>query len=61
MSSYSLDISNSKRAFINVEVKNNQILIGAYEGGKIARKLFYLDKQELELLIKGLIAVNNLI
>ena len=61
MASYSLDINNSKRAFINIEVDNDQVLIGAYEDGKVTRKLFYLDKQELELLIKGLTAVNNLI
>lgn len=61
MAKFSLDISNSKRAFINVEVEDDRVLIGAYESGKVTRKLFYLNKQELELLIKGLNAVNNLI
>lgn len=29
--------------------------------GKIARKLFFIDKEQLELLINGLMAVNVLI
>ena len=61
MSKYSLDITSKNKPFINIEVENNRILLGAYEGGKVARKLFYIDKEQLELLIKGLTAANTLI
>lgn len=33
----------------------------AYEDGKIARKLFFINKEQLELLIDGLKAANVLI
>ena len=33
----------------------------AYEDGKIARKLFFINKEQLELLINGLMAVNVLV
>lgn len=63
MKTFSLDIIHNKRQkpFINIEVQEDKILIGAYECGKIARKLFYFNKQETEQLIKGLMAANNLI
>ncbi len=61
MSKYSLDITSKNIPFINIEVENNRILLGAYENGKVARKLFYIDKEQLELLIKGLTAANTLI
>lgn len=61
MSKYSLDITSKNNPFMNIEVENDSVLIGAYEGGKIARRLFFINKQELELLIKGLIAANTLI
>mgnify|MGYP004692429207 FL=1 len=46
---------------MNIEVENDRVLIGAYEDGKIARKLFFIDKEQLELLIDGLMAANVLI
>lgn len=47
--------------FINIEVEDDRVLLGAYEDGKIARKLFFIDKEQLELLINGLMAVNVLV
>lgn len=46
---------------MNIEVIDDRVLLGAYESGQIARKLFYIDKEQLELLIKGLMAANILI
>ena len=46
---------------MNIEVENDRVLIGAYEDGKIARKLFFINKEQLELLINGLMAANVLI
>lgn len=61
MSKYSLDITSKNKPFINIEVEDDRVLLGAYEDGKIARKLFFIDKKQLELLIDGLKAVNVLI
>lgn len=61
MGKYSLDITSKNKPFINIEVENDSVLLGAYECGKIARKLFFINKEELELLINGLMAANTLI
>lgn len=61
MGKYSLDITSKNKPFINIEVIDDRVLLGAYEDGKIARKLFFIDKEQLELLIDGLKAVNVLI
>lgn len=61
MSKYSLDITSKEKPFINIEVENDRVLLGAYEGGKITRKLFFINKGQLELLINGLMAVNVLV
>ena len=61
MCKYSLDITSKNKPFINLEVENDRVLLGAYECGKIARKLFFINKEQLELLIDGLKAVNVLI
>ena len=61
MGKYSLDITSKNKPFINIEVEDDRILLGAYEGGKIARKLFFINKEQLELLINGLMAVNVLV
>lgn len=60
---YSLDIENRENhAFINIKVnEGDSVLISAYEGGKIARKLFYINKRELGMLIKGLLAADILL
>lgn len=60
---YSLDIVDDKHnhAFINIEANEEYVLISAYEEGKIARNLFYIDKQRLESLIKALSAVKLLL
>ncbi len=61
MSKYSLDITSKKYPFMNIEVIDDRVLIGAYEDGKIARRLFFINKEQLELLIDGLKAVDVLI
>lgn len=61
MGKYSLDITSKNKPFINIEVEDDRVLLGAYEDGKIARRLFYIDKEQLKLLIKGLTAANILI
>lgn len=61
MSKYSLDITSKKIPFINIEVEDGRVLLGAYEDGKIARRLFFINKEQLKLLIDGLKAVNVLI
>lgn len=61
MGKYSLDITSKNKPFINLEVENDRVLLGAYEGGKITRKLFFINKEQLELLINGLMAVNVLV
>ena len=60
---YSLDIIDDKHyAFINIEANEELVLISAYdEDGKIARSLFYIDKQHLESLIKALSVVKLLL
>ena len=58
MSKYSLDITSKKNPFINIEVEDDRVLLGAYECGKIARRLFFIDKEQLKLLIKGLKAAD---
>lgn len=60
MGKYSLDITLKDKPFINIEVEDDRVLLGAYEDGKIARKLFFINKDELELLINGLMAANIL-
>ena len=61
MSKYSLDITSKNKPFINIEVENDRVFLGAYESGKIERKLFFINKEQLELLINGLMAVNALV
>lgn len=61
MGKYSLDITSKNNPFINIKVEDDRVLLGAYEGGKIARKLFFINKEQLELLIDGLMAANVLI
>ena len=61
MGKYSLDITSKNKPFINIEVENDRVLIGAYESGKIERRLFFINKEQLGLLIDGLMAANILI
>ena len=61
MGKYNLDITLKDKPFINIEVEDDRVLLGAYEDGKIARKLFFINKEQLELLINGLMAVNALV
>lgn len=61
MGKYSMDLTSKNKPFMNIEVENDRVLLGAYESGQIARKLFFIDKEQLELLIKGLMAANTLI
>ena len=61
MGKYSLDITSKNKPFINIEVENDRVLIGAYESGKIERRLFFINKEQLGLLIDGLMATNVLI
>ena len=46
---------------MNIEVIDDRVLLGAYEGGKIERRLFFINKEQLGLLIDGLMAANILI
>ena len=61
MGKYSLDITSKKNPFMNIEVIDDRVLIGAYEDGKIERRLFFINKEQLGLLIDGLMATNVLI
>lgn len=61
MGKYSLDITSKNKPFINIEVENDRVCIGVYEDGKIERKLFFINKEQLNLLINGLMAANVLI
>ena len=46
---------------MNIEVIDDRVLLGAYESGKIERRLFFINKEQLGLLIDGLMAANILI
>ena len=46
---------------MNIEVIDDRVLLGTYEDGKIERRLFFINKEQLGLLINGLMAVNVLI
>lgn len=61
MGKYSLDITSKNKPFMNIEVIDDRVLLGAYEGGKIERRLFFINKEQLGLLIDGLMAANVLI
>lgn len=61
MGKYCLDITAKDKPFMKIEVEDDKVLLGAYERGQITRKLFFINKKQLELLINGLIAVNTLI
>ena len=61
MSKYSLDITSKNKPFMNIEVIDDRVLLGAYDGGNIERRLFFINKEQLGLLIDGLMATNVLI
>lgn len=61
MGKYCLDIIAKDKPFMKIEVEDDKVLLGAYEGGQITRKLFFINKEQLKILINGLIAVNTLI
>ena len=46
---------------MNIEVIDDRVLLGAYEDGKIERRLFFINKEQLGLLIDGLMTTNVLI
>lgn len=46
---------------MKIEVEDDKVLLGAYECGQITRKLFFINKEQLNILINGLIAVKTLI
>lgn len=60
---FNIDIENwENHAFINIKVEEGcRVLVSAYEDGNKTRSLFYIDKQELGMLIKGLLAANVLL
>lgn len=60
---FSIDIENWKNhTFINIKIEEgHRLLLSAYEDDKIARSLFYIDKRELGMLIKGLLAADVLL
>ena len=50
---YKIDlVGNDGLKWANVEIGNNTALIGMYEDGKIARKLFTIDKDQARQLVK---------
>lgn len=61
MSKYSLDITAKDKPFMRIEVEDDKVLLGAYEDGRITRKLFFINKEQLNILINGLREVNTLI
>lgn len=61
MSKYSLDITAKDKPFMRIEVEDDKVLLGAYKDGRITRKLFFINKEQLNILINGLRAVNTLI
>lgn len=61
MSKYSLDITSKDKPFMRIEVEDDKVLLGAYKNGRITRKLFFINKEQLNILINGLRAVNTLI
>ena len=61
MSKYSLDITSKNKPFMNIEVIDDRVLLGAYDGGNIERRLFFINKEQLGLLVDGLMAANILI
>ena len=60
---FNIDIENWKNhTFINIKIEEGyRVLLSAYEDGEIARRLFYIDKRELGMLIKGLLAADVLL
>ena len=58
---YGYKAINGGVLWVNIEVVDDRVLLGAYEDGKIARRLFFINKEQFELLIDGLKAVNVLI
>lgn len=61
MGKYCLDITAKDKPFMKIEVEDDKVLLGAYECGQITRKLFFINKEQLNILINGLKAVNTLI
>lgn len=61
MGKYCLDITAKDKPFMKIEVEDDKVLLGAYEDGRITRKLFFINKEQLNILINGLKAVNTLI
>lgn len=61
MSKYSLDITAKDKPFMRIEVEDDKVLLRAYEDGRITRNLFFINKEQLNILINGLRAVNTLI
>lgn len=60
---FNIDIENWKNhAFVNIKIEEGcRVLLSSYEDGKIARSLFYMNKRELGMLIKGLLAADALL
>lgn len=61
MGKYCLDITAKDKPFMKIEVEDDKVLLGAYECGQITRKLFFINKEQLNILINGLKAVNTII
>ena len=58
MGKYSLDITSKNKPFINIEVENDRDHLDAYEDGKIERQSFFINHEQLGLLIDGFMATN---
>lgn len=48
MGKYCLDITAKDKPFMKIEVEDDKVLLGAYECGRITRKLFFTQVSDLE-------------
>lgn len=57
---YNLDITNlENHPFINIQIVNGRCLLSAYTNDKTLKKVCYINKKELGLLIQALQAVDQ--
>lgn len=54
-----IDIKSHDHAWANVEINSDLCLVGMYEDGKIARRLFLMDREQAAQLVKILNAFVN--
>ena len=47
-----IDIINNDKPWGNVKISDADILVGMYEGGKVERTLFLMDRTQAKQLVK---------